>query len=75
MDSTDEDLDDLLRGVMERAAEREFRESILDLSPGYLARLREIEELPCNRPGQDKSWVLQVARRARALIAESRRLT
>jgi hypothetical protein len=71
----DERLDALLDEVDARAADPEFLRRVRELSPRDLALLREIEDLPCNRPGQDKSWVLRVARRARGAIAGSRRLT
>lgn len=45
------------------------------LSKAYLAALAEIEGLPCNQSGQDKSWVLRSQRRARESIRNSRRLT
>jgi hypothetical protein len=75
VDAKDERLDALLDEVDARAADPEFVRRVRELSPRDLALLREIEDLPCNRPGQDKSWVLRVARRARAAIAASRRLT
>jgi len=45
------------------------------LSEAYLAVLREIEDLPCNQSGQDKSWVLRIERREREILMNSRRLT
>jgi len=45
------------------------------LSEAYLKVLREIEDLPCNQAGQDKSWVLRIERREREIIRNSKRLT
>jgi hypothetical protein len=45
------------------------------LTKAYLKVLREVEELPCNQAGQDKSWVVRVERRWRETIRNSRRLT
>jgi hypothetical protein len=42
------------------------------LPEAYLRALQEIEELPCNQSGQDKSWVLRVERRERSIIKNSR---
>jgi hypothetical protein len=45
------------------------------LPEAYRRALEEIEGLPCNRSGQDKSWVLRKARRWRETIRNSRRIT
>jgi hypothetical protein len=45
------------------------------LPEAYRRALEEIEDLPCNRPGQDKSWVLRVERRWLKTIRNSRRIT
>jgi len=45
------------------------------LPEAYRRALEEIEGLPCNRSGQDKSWVLRQARRWRETIRNSRRIT
>jgi hypothetical protein len=45
------------------------------LPEAYLRALREIEELPCNQPGQDKSWVVRGERRWRELIRSARLIT
>ena len=42
------------------------------LSEAYLAALREIEELPCNHEGQDKSWVVTSEQRWKDTIKSSR---
>jgi hypothetical protein len=41
----------------------------------YRRALEEIEGLPCNRTGQDKSWVLRAERRWLETLRSSRRLT
>ncbi len=45
------------------------------LPRAYLRALQEIEDLPCNQPGQDKSWVLRAERRERDILEDSQRLT
>lgn len=42
------------------------------LPEAYLRALREIEELPCNRDGQDKSWVVDGEQRWLAFLESSR---
>ena len=42
------------------------------LSEAYLAALREIEALPCNQDGQDKSWVVAGELRWKETIRTSR---
>src|SRR5262249_37813357 len=42
------------------------------LSAAYLKALEEIEQLPCNRSGEDKSWVLGVERRWRETLRSAR---
>jgi hypothetical protein len=45
------------------------------LTEEYIRALRDVEDLPCNRRGGDKSWVLHVERRERDTLASSKRLT
>ena len=66
-----------------RVDEPTFREPVrpdggsrpVTLSQAYLDMLQDVEDLPCNRPGGDKSWVLDLERRERDLLAGSKRLT
>ena len=75
MDPIEAEMETLLDGAASRADEVLRAGASGMLSPEYLAALQEIEALPCNRTGQDKSWVLRVARRAREVLEESIRLT
>ena len=45
------------------------------LPEAYLRALQEIEDLPCNQSGQDKSWVLRVERRWRETLRSTRLVT
>src|SRR5262245_15273750 len=45
------------------------------LPEAYLRALQEIEDLPCNRPGQDKSWVVRAVRHWREVIRSARLLS
>ena len=42
------------------------------LPVAYLRALREIEELPCNQDGQDKSWVVNSVQRWLDTLENSR---
>jgi hypothetical protein len=46
-----------------------------ELPEAYLKALEEIENLPCNQDGQDKSWVLRAGRRWRETLRNVRRVT
>jgi hypothetical protein len=74
VDST-ERLEALLDEVTARAADPEFLRRVRELTPRDLARLREIEDLPCNRPGQDKSWVLRAEESRREFFRAAGRAT
>ncbi len=71
MDELSPDLEELFKEL----AEQEGRTRPVALSQAYLRALQEIEDLPCNQPGQDKSWVLRVERRERDILEDSQRLT
>lgn len=43
------------------------------LPEAYLRALQEIEDLPCNQSGQDKSWVLRAEENRRRFFREVRR--
>jgi hypothetical protein len=60
------------RGRLGRGEEREIAVTAT-LSRADLQALERIEELPCNRPGQDKSWVLRAAENRRRFFREVRR--
>ena len=69
------DLPGDLERVFREIHEQEGGIRPVTLSEAYLAVLREIEDLPCNQSGQDKSWVVEGDRRWRETIRNSRRLT
>jgi len=64
-----------LERILQEIHEQEGGLRPVTLSEAYLRVLREIEDLPCNQPGQDKSWVLRVERREREILRNSKRLT
>jgi hypothetical protein len=74
VDST-ERLEALLDEVQARSADPEFLRRVRELTPRDLALLREIEDLPCNRPGQDKSWVLRAEESRREFFRAAWRAT
>jgi hypothetical protein len=45
------------------------------LEASYLRAVREVEDLPCNQPGEDKSWVLRVEENRQRFFANVRRRT
>ncbi len=59
------DLPPDLQRIFAELAEQEGGTRAVELSAAYLGALREIEQLPCNQPGQDKSWVLRVEEQRR----------
>jgi hypothetical protein len=50
----------------------EIKARIRTLDEPYMAALRWAEELACNRPGQDKSWVTRIAENHRRYFSEVR---
>ena len=74
MNRMDELPPDLVR-IFKEVGEQEGGIRPSTLPEAYRRALEEIEGLPCNQAGQDKSWVLRVARRWRATIRSARRLT
>ncbi len=62
------DLPPDLQRIFAELAEQEGGTRAVELSAACLGALREIEELPCNQSGQDKSWVLRVERHDRAIL-------
>ena len=44
-----------------------------ELPDAYLRSIGEVERLPCNRPGQDKSWVLRAAENRRRFFRSMQR--
>jgi hypothetical protein len=66
------DLPPDLERVFREIHEQEGGIRPVTLSEAYLRTLEEIERLPCNRPGQDKSWVVRTQRRWRELLRSAR---
>jgi len=64
-----------LERLLDRIVEQEGGRKPAPLAEEYLRAVQELEDLPCNRPGQDKSWVLHVERRERSILETSKRLT
>jgi hypothetical protein len=44
------------------------------LSASYLGAVERVEGLPESQPGTDKTWVFELRRRSRALLARARQV-
>ena len=69
MDELDQRVDELLAYYRSLPKDPEP----FELEAGYLEAVREIERLPCNQSGQDKSWVLRVEEARRRYFAALKR--
>ena len=69
------DLPPDLEKLFKELGEQEGGIRPVTLPEAYLRALEEIEALPCNQSGQDKSWVVRSQRRWRELIRRARLIT